>query len=51
MPLKPGSNPKTISNNIKKLKKEGRSQREALAISLSMAGFSKKKSKKKTHKK
>jgi len=48
MPLKKGSGNKTVSANIKKLMKEGRPQKQAIAISLSEAGNSKpKKSSKK----
>lgn len=45
MPLKKGKSDKNVSSNISTLMHEGRKQKQAIAIALSVAGRSKKRNK------
>jgi hypothetical protein len=47
MPLKRGSSRKTVSDNIRELRKSGRPQKQSVAIALNEARRTKRKGKKK----
>ena len=47
MPLKKGSSKKTVSSNIRELKRAGKPQKQAVAIALSEARGGKKRAKRK----
>ena len=51
MPLKKGKSKKAISTNIQLLMREGRPQKQAVAIAMSEAGLTKPKRKKKAKRK
>lgn len=49
MPLKKGKSKKVIQHNIRKLRREGRPQDQAVAIAMGMAGKRKKTKRKKRY--